>query len=373
VKRLERALDVLGAIRVEPIDGAPAAEITVAPRSFTEAAQVLDLASGHGLRVLVWGGGEHQGLGGRVEPDIVLSTAGLDRITAWQPDDLTVVVEAGVSVAELETRLAERGQTALLPEVADGATVGGVVAAGVSSWRRLRYGPTRDRVLEVVLVTGDGRVVRGGGQVVKNVTGYDLPRLATGSLGGLGLIGRMCLKLWPQPAATATITVSDPERARTSVHRPLAMISERERTRVYLGGHPSDVQAQVDALEGNAQDGLDWPEDLTHEVVLSLRIPPRLLDDATERVPPDCAYQAEHGVGQIRLGCSSEQVGVVQELREWAEHVGGALVVVRAPEALYGQLDPWGTPPPSQELQRRVVVQFDPCRIVNPGRLPGGL
>ncbi|NIR39303.1 MAG: FAD-binding protein, partial [Gemmatimonadetes bacterium] len=93
------------------------------------------------------------------------------RVVDWQPDDLTVVVEAGVTVGTLESMLAERGQTALLPEWGPEATVGGVVAAGISGYRRARLGPTRDRVLEVTIVTGDGRVVRGGGRVVKNVSG----------------------------------------------------------------------------------------------------------------------------------------------------------------------------------------------------------
>ena len=202
----------------EPIEGAPEDAVTVAPSTLEDTANILAIASRYSLPVLVWGGGTHQGMGGRVDPAVVLSTARLDSIVDWQPEDLTVVVEAGVRVADLEDRLAGRNQTAVLPEASGRATVGGVVAAGVSGFRRLRYGPTRDRMLEVDLVTGDGRVVRGGGRVVKNVTGYDLPRLATGSFGSLGLIGRVCLKLWPLPEARRTVTLA--ERRQEYGYRP---------------------------------------------------------------------------------------------------------------------------------------------------------
>ena len=165
------------------VEGAPDVKLALAPEEPGQVAAVLQAASQRELSVVPWGGGTHQGYGGRVAPAFLLSTSRMDRIVDWQPEDLTVVVEAGVRVGDLERRLAEAGQTALLPEAPGEATVGGCVAAGVSGWRRLRYGPIRNRVLEVVLATGEGRIVRGGARVVKNVAGYGLPRLAVGSLG----------------------------------------------------------------------------------------------------------------------------------------------------------------------------------------------
>ena len=178
------------------------------------------------------------GIGHRFDPDLILSTARLDRIIAWEPDDLTVVVEAGVTVEDLEEMLAGKGQTALLSEQPGPATVGGAVAAAISGWRRFRYGPLRDRVLEVTLVTSDGRVVTAGGRLVKNVTGYDIPRLAAGSFGSLGLIARVCLKLWPLPAACATVRVSS-GRGSAGPNLPSAGgAGDRPRRRRVPGGHP---------------------------------------------------------------------------------------------------------------------------------------
>ncbi len=361
----------LGAFLSEPIEGLPEEAAVVAPSTLDEAAVILTLASKHTLPVLVWAGGTHQGLGGRVDPAIVLSTARLNTIVDWQPDDLTVVVEAGVRVADLEERLAERGQTAVLPEVPGDGTVGGAVAGGISGFRRLRFGPTRDRVLETDLVTGDGRIVRGGGRVVKNVTGYDLPRLAAGSLGSLGLIGRVCLKLWPLPQETRTVTLPEPRP--DYGYRPLAVVEEPDRVLVFLAGTPAEMDARTAELGGRCERGLLWPGQPEGAIRLSLRVVPRLLREALTRIPSSWGYQALPGVGEVRVGASSFQLESFRELRHWAEGHGGALVVTDAPAEVYELVDPWGTPPASMDLQRRVVARFDPDRVVNPGRLPGSL
>jgi glycolate oxidase FAD binding subunit len=350
--------------------GLPEAEITAAPSSPEELAELLTEASASGLRVLVWGGGSHQGFGHRVEPDLVISTSRLNRLLAWEPDDMTVVVEGGVGVADLEARLATRGQTAVLPENAGVATVGGVLAAAISGYRRARYGPTRDRILEITVVTGDGRIVKAGGRVVKNVTGYDLPRLVVGSFGALGVVVSACLKLWPLPTAAATITLDDPGLA-GSVYRPLALLSDRNETRVFLAGTGAEVESQSDRLGGVREDGLRWPLPVLGEVTWSLRVPPVMIESGLRRIPSGSVWIAQVLVGEIAIG--TEDLDGMIDLRHWAESVGGRLVVSGAPDDLYQQVDPWGSPPPGLDLQRRLREAFDPHRVINPGRLPGGI
>ena len=350
-----------------PVDGA----LLLAPATIAAAAEVLDAASEQRIPVGFRGGGTHLGLGHPVEPHVVLSSRRMDRLVAWHPEDLVAVVEAGMRVADLEAMLAGRGQSAILPETPGEATVGGVVAAGVSGWRRLRYGPTRDRVLEVVLATGDGRVVRAGGRVVKNVTGYDLPRLATGSLGALGMIGSVALKLWPIGAVAATITVADAVGAHLTAFRPLAVIGSDDGDRVYLAGTAEEVAAQAAELGGSVADGLHWPEPLRTTWQVAIRVPPRLIMDAVSRVPAGWRYRAAHGVGEVIAGGEQAEIPELEEGRRWAESVGGAVVRTAAPAG--AGFDPWGTPPPSLGLQRRVKEAFDPLGICNPGILPGGL
>jgi glycolate dehydrogenase FAD-binding subunit len=350
------------------IPGLPPADLSAAPASPADLAALLAEASAGGLRVLVWGGGSHQGLGHRVEPDLVVSTSRLNRVVAWEPDDMTVVVEGGVPVTELEALLATRGQTAVLPETSGAATVGGVLAAAISGYRRARYGPTRDRILEVTLVTGDGRIVKAGGRVVKNVTGYDLPRLVVGSLGSLGVIVSACLKLWPLPAVTATITLDEPGDA-GSVYRPLAVLSDLDHTRVFVGGTDAEVESQAGRLAGSRDEGLAWPPALPGETTWSLRVPPALVDSALDKLPAGADRIVQVIVGEIAL--AADDLAAMADLRAWAESIGGRLVLTKASESVYERIDPWGAPPASLGVQLRLMEGFDPQRVLNPGRLPG--
>lgn len=364
-------MSVLDELPVAERDGLPEADHRLAPTSMDEAARLLDHASEVGAQVLVWGGGTHQGMGYRVRPDIVLSCENLNRIVAYEPDDLTVVVEAGVGISTLEAQLAEHDQTALLSEVPGAATVGGAIAAGISGWRRSRFGPTRDRVLQATLVTGDGRVVTGGGRVVKNVTGYDLPRLATGSLGSLGLVAQVCLKLWPQPSTFRTVMIESPEAALDVAFRPLAILETGEGAWCYLGGTSQEVGEQAKALGGHSVGELEWPELVSRDVVVSIRVPPTGLRTMLEALGKGQTYVAQFGVGETTVGFDIGDIDLLPGLRTEAEDLGGGLVVTEAPAELYEEFDPWGTPPNTLEIQQRLIARFDPRRVINRGRLPG--
>ncbi len=341
----------------------------IAPADIDELASTLRHATEKSAMVQVVGGGTRQGYGAPPPPDIVLDMSRLSGVEAWDPDDLTVTLGAGTPVAELEAMLAARSQTAVLPEVPGRSTVGGVIAAGVSSLRRGRLLGTRERMLEVTLVTGDGRIVRGGGRVVKNVTGYDLPRLVVGAFGSLGVIASVCLKLWSTPATRATVRIDHVEQAKR-VTRPLAVLEDGTSTKVFLWGTPEEVTAAAERLEGEVAAGHDWPADPVGVYRWSLRVPPASTSEAVNRLPPDWRYLAVHGAGDIRAA-SDDAIGALR-LREWAEQIGGALVVVGSPPG-QAAIDPWGTPPPGLDIQRRLIGQFDPGRVINPGRLPGGL
>lgn len=342
------------------------------PRSIEEAAGLLcELPPESRVRIL--GGSTHLGLGYRFDPDVVLSTAGLDRIVAWEPDDLTVVVEAGMTVEELENTLAAKGQTALLPERPGGGTVGGALATATSGWRRYRYGPIGDRVLEVTLVSSDGRVATAGGRLVKNVTGYDLPRLATGSLGCLGLIARVCFKLWPLPVASATVEVESAEQALSRAFRPLAVLETDGKTSVFLGGTREEIEGQATALGGSPTEGLAWPDPPSGPIRFSVRVPPSHLRSIVRRFDSTWRYVAQFGVGEVTVATDRAASEALEELRATAESVGGALVLVDGPDVLRQEFDPWGAPPASLPIQRRLVELFDPGRMINPGILPGGI
>jgi len=150
---------------------------------------------------------------GREGGDVVLSTARLNRVLEHEPGDLTAIVEAGLPLSELQAALEPHGQMLALDPPGD-PTIGACLAADLSGPRRHRYGAMRDLVIGVTVVLADGTIASSGGKVVKNVAGYDLGKLFSGSRGRLGLVARLALRLHPKPAASATVVVeTDDTRA----------------------------------------------------------------------------------------------------------------------------------------------------------------
>jgi glycolate oxidase FAD binding subunit len=181
----------------------------VFPGSLDDVRAVVAAAAEAGVPIIPWGGGTASAVGtpGR-QAGIVLGMRRLDRVLEHEPGDLTVTAEAGIGMSALQSALRAHGQWLSLdpPDVAR-ATLGGVIAANASGPRRHLYGTARDLLIGVTVVTGDGQVVRGGGKVVKNVAGYDLPKLFIGSYGTLGVLVDMTLKLRPLPDAERFVAV----------------------------------------------------------------------------------------------------------------------------------------------------------------------
>jgi FAD/FMN-containing dehydrogenase len=348
------------------------AEHVVAPTSIEESAAVLAAAAEAGIPTAFRGSGTHQGYGNPVSADLVVTSTLLNTIVNWQPDDLTVVVQAGVPIDVLEAEIATRRQTAVFPEMMPRSTVGGAVAVGLSGYRRLRFGPTRDRVLQVRMATGYGKVVTGGSPVVKSSTGYGLPRLVTGSLGSLGMIGEVTLKLWAEPMSVATVEVGDAAAALRDLYRPLAVLETSEGSLVYLGGPESQIIAQSGRLGAVSRRGVAWPAPISEPIQLDLRVPAAHLGTAVEWMPRLGAIRwiAQHGVGIVSGGFDEFNADGFAAARSWAESVAGALVFTVGSRASF---DPWGSPPASNEIQRRIKQVFDPSGICNPSILAGGL
>ena len=221
------------------------------PHAKHDVADAVREAAAHGTRLLVVGGRTHMDRGNPVEVDAELWTTMMDEVVAYEPAEMLAVVEAGMRVGELQAVLAEGGQEWPVDAPRD-ATVGGVIAAGVSSFRRLRLGHVRDTVVELELVRGDGLLVKSGARTVKNVTGYDLHRLATGSLGTLGVIVQVALKLRPLPQVRRMLTIEGDglelgRRLLETVPLPSAVIAEPGRARVWLEGWADEVEEQTAA------------------------------------------------------------------------------------------------------------------------------
>jgi glycolate oxidase FAD binding subunit len=171
-------------------------------------------------------------------------------IVAFRPAEMTVTVRAGTAVAELDAALAEAGQRCALPD--RGGTVGGSVVVGENHLELLGRGRLRDAVLQVRYVSAQGELVTGGGPVVKNVSGYNLPKLLVGSLGTLGLVAEVVLRTNPVPAARRWLAADevDPSAVRDALVRPGAVLWDGFTTWVLLEGHGPDLDAEAAVLAG---------------------------------------------------------------------------------------------------------------------------
>src|SRR5438552_2261238 len=178
-----------------------------------QTASVLRCTNQAGLAVIPFGGGTKLGWGNPPRTaDVVLSVRRMNQVTEHAWADLTVTVEAGCTIAELQRTLAQHGQRlAIDPLWPERATIGGILATNDSGPLRARFGALRDLIIGVTLVLPDGTVAKSGGKVVKNVAGYDLPKLATGSLGTLAVITQAVFRLHPLPHETRTLTFAAPD------------------------------------------------------------------------------------------------------------------------------------------------------------------
>lgn len=308
------------------------------------------------------GSGTHREVGGAPPTGIeVRAPAG---IVTYDPAELTVTVGAGTTVAELGDVLAEANQECPLDPRDANATVGGTLACGLSGPRRLRYGPLRDRVLEVRFATADGDLVRGGGPTVKNVTGYDMPRLLVGSLGTIGVLTRVILRCQPRPMqARWGRTDVAPDEVRARCFRPSAVLWDGAITSVLLEGHDDDVAAQAAAvgLDGSASRP-QWP---VGEHRGRASVPPARADALGRSFGAlgGVRWLAEAGVGTVHVACDEEHS--LAAARRATEDLGGWLL---REEGAPG-LDGFGVALPNSALMARVKQAFDPTGKLSPGRI----
>jgi len=402
-------------------------EAAVFPGSLQDVRAVVALAAEASTAITPWGGGTAAGVGMPIAwSGLVLGLSRLNRIVEHEPGDLTVTVEAGLSLSALQTSLRSRGQwLSIDPPDADRATLGGVIAANASGPRRHLYGTARDLLIGVTVVTADGAIVHGGGKVVKNVAGYDLPKLFIGSYGTLGVIVDMTLKLRPVPDHERFVAVAfgamkdagscvravmasdlipvaldllDVDAARALALAGPALV-------VGFDGLPEQVDWQCGELArlsggfGGRDLGALAPEIIARlgiaareafprpASVMRLSVLPTHVADTIEQSASAArgrgfvsAWAAHAGVGVVTGALAStgvEDTGrVVAALGDWrgiAQANGGFATLESAPLAVKAAMPVWDDLGGAGRLMKRIKEQLDPRNILNPGRFVGGI
>ena len=307
----------------------------------------------------------------------VLDLSAWRGIVAYEPTELYLTARCGTPLAEIEAVLAERGQMlAFEPPHFSGATLGGCVAAGLSGPRRPQVGAVRDFVLGVDLVDGAGRALRFGGQVMKNVAGYDVSRLMAGALGTLGVISQATLKVLPKPVAETTLQFDcDAAEAVRRLNawggQPLpisASFWHADVLAVRLSGAAAAVEAACRQLGGRpAVDGENFWKTVREQEHPAFA-GSQLWRVAVPSTAPDLGLE---GLVAIEWGGALRwYAGEPGAIRGAAARAGGHAVLYRAPESLRCLEGPFAPLSPALlALHRRLKKAFDPAGILNPGRL----
>ena len=382
------------------------------PEDAEQTAALLAAATELGLAVVPQGRRTQLALGRPLDRyDVALDTTMLDLVVEYEPADLTVSVQAGATLAELQSILGDQGQYLPVdPPPSDDVTIGGMLATAISGAWRGHLPAARDLLLGATVALPDGALASSGGRVVKNVSGYDLHRMHTGALGAFGVIVQASFKVAPLPAAVRTLTIPCPSIAEAGAlaldiwdevlaTRALSILSSEAaavagleaspHVLIELAGVAGAVERsarEITARASAASDASDeaWRSLRAHasvaaataeepRTVLRLGVPSTevaaALSTATQAGFTAWGHIAAGSV--IATAAHAVAASEVQSLREHARRVDGFLQIESAPAELRRTVDPFGAS--EQELVRSLKQQFDPTGTLNPGRWMEGV
>ncbi|MDC3414834.1 FAD-binding oxidoreductase [Terrihalobacillus insolitus] len=407
-------------------------QVTVYPKSEAEIASVLKYANDNGKNISVMGGGTKRGYGGLVETaDILLSLSDYKGIIEHTVGDMTLTVRPGTTFKEIQDYLAEHDQKISLdPAWPEYATIGGVIAANESGPKRLGYGSARDVVIGMKIVYPNGTVIRSGAKVVKNVAGYDMNKLFIGSMGTLGVVSEVTVKLRPVPKYESLVLLTFPKgnmeeirsfvinlldapmeptslellspalskRLTDSAHYTLAISFEDVEKSVHYqenfinnSEHNAEVsilrqkeaQAFWDEFYTIRPNGTEFITNNQTEAALKIGIvnldvlkvvkEAHVLQDVNNLV-----IQAHGGLGHglcqvILKGASDDVVAAIEQLRYFVVQLGGYVTITHLPFSLRQQIDVWGEQPSYFFLLKQMKSKIDPNNVLNHKRFVGGI
>ena len=429
------AVETRAAVRTFRIDDR-VPQCVLFPSTVEQVSQCVAAADAAGLATIPAGNGTHLGVG--LAPrayDVALSTRRLRRVLAHEAADMTATVEAGVTLAELNDSLTAANQRLPVdPPHPEHMTIGGLIAGDASGPLRLAHGTVRDLLIGIKVVLADGTVVSGGGRVVKNVAGYDLMKLLTGSFGTLGIIVEATFKVRPRPEHTAVFvlpaatTAAAMSMAREVLAAPLdpSYVEALSGLAARHAGVATDGAAVVVGCEGSAAEIdtqrarlqacfaelamqtcvpseatrlttalRDFPTDALATVAAAARresygctlsmLPSRLAtllsgieaEGTRQHFEPAMLSHVGNGVAIVRFSAAADRTDALPPFAAWlrslVREAGGFVVFDALPAAHKVVVDPWGAQVPGLDLMRGIKQTLDPNGRLSPGRFVGGI
>ena len=392
---LKDRAEVREAAPSDAFDGAMPSRV-VAPHDEETARALLAFCGEQNLAVAFRGGGTKSEIGASPRRlDVLISTEYLNEVFEHDEGNATVTAGAGIALEKLDEIVGERGQ--FVPcEYSQGATLGGIASGNFSGATRLRYGTPRDLIVGTHAALSDGRLLKAGGKVVKNVSGYDLGKLFVGSYGTLGMITQITLRLRPYDEASAFWTrrydsfeeaATDAFAIFSGAFEPAILRARSHENGVILDarfdGGAASVKAQLSRLPQGGESRELSREERRGEysqappreenaarvlAVLPLQSALGFLHNARENGAKNVIWDC--GLGIVRADVTTQHVAA---LREGAEKCGGSLRVEAAPYEAKTPDFVWGAPASDFALQKRLKEKYDPRGICAPGRFLGGL
>jgi glycolate oxidase FAD binding subunit len=389
-------------------------EYLLLPRSLGTLSKIIQAVDREEWRIMICGNGSKLNWGNLTKNiQLVVSTQNLNRIIEHAVGDLTVTVEAGTTLAQLQETLAKTNQFLPLdPSYPEEATIGGIVAtADTGSWRQ-RYGSVRDLLIGLSFVRADGEIAKAGGRVVKNVAGYDLMKLFTGSYGSLGILSALTFRVYPLPETSKTLVITGDSNnlnaiantIRNSGLTPTAadVISRSLVQKLELGDSLGlvirfqsifeSVNKQVEQLQAIAQkinlqtkifentnEANLWQKllgamnlsstllDRRSTIISKVGLIPNATVDFCDRWQGLGLINISSGLGKLRIDFQNDCTHL-KEMRSLAEQNKGFLTVLEAPTSVKQQLEPWGYRGNALEMMRKIKQNFDPKNLLNCNR-----
>ncbi|HEY6392872.1 MAG TPA: FAD-binding oxidoreductase [Bryobacteraceae bacterium] len=367
--------------------------MTLVPGSPEELAAQLAEANSSAQSIVLGGNFTKTGMGGPIASSgVTISTAKLNRVLQYEPRDLTISVEAGITYRELSRVLAEHRQMIPLdPHFSENATVGGIVAGNVSGPRRRLYGTARDMVIGMTFATLEGKLIRTGGMVVKNVAGLDMGKLMIGSFGTLAAIATVNFRVHPVPPATRTFVSEFTSIAGVIAARDAVLKSELQPSSIDILKLAGSYRFMIQ-VGGSAAVLHRYSRELTGANVLENADEQDLWHKIREFTPRFLSENANGAV--LRMSCALSEVGRVldwmpstalaragsgvcygyfpqaQDLALFTDYGPGA-VIEFAPQSFRENADLWPVPGSDFEMMKKIKDMFDPRGLLNRGRLYG--
>lgn len=402
----------------------------VTPGSETEISEIIKLCNLESLAISAFGSMTKKSIGNIPKRlDIALSTLKLNKLTNHQPDDMIVTTEPGLSLKKLQNILKTKEQFLPIdpPHVNKGATIGGIISTNDSGPRRVRYGTARELLIGIKAVRSDGKIIKGGSKVVKNVAGYDLPKLFVGSIGTLGILTETTFRVFPVPEASETIILGIPKLesisntvklliksnfvfSRFEITNPSLANKIIPECKIDLPNENYLISINIENVEKAVRDQADNISQLISKKIKAVSITEKKLEDSfwynirefpwklirSKRIVLKagvlitdiakilhrietlekkfeidiyCSSRITNGIFIISFKESNDSTDIVNDLRNFIAELGGSLVILEASSVLKSVIDVWNIDPSTKKLMKKLKLQFDPKEILNPGKL----